>query len=49
MAYPDNQAANEHFENLKTQYADSISRVRDLCDEAIPAAAFIAQSEEAIK
>ncbi|XP_035701560.1 vinculin isoform X3 [Folsomia candida] len=49
MAYPDNGAANEHFENLKTQYADSIAKVRDLCDEAIDSGHFIQQSEEAIK
>ncbi len=44
LAYSDNQAANEHFDNLKTQYADSIAKVRDLCDEAIDSGHFILQS-----
>ncbi|ODM94730.1 Vinculin [Orchesella cincta] len=49
MAYPDNQAANEHFENLRAQYSDSIGRVRNLCDEAIDSGQFMQQSEDAIK
>lgn len=49
MAYPNNQAAAEHFENLKSQYSDSIGRVRNLCDEAIDSSQFIQQSEDAIK
>jgi len=49
MAYPNNQAANEHFENLKAQYSDSIGRVRNLCDEAIDSGQFINQSEDSIK
>ena len=44
MAYPDNQAANEHFDNLKVQYWDSIDKVRSLCDEAIDSSHFISQS-----
>ncbi|XP_037093496.1 vinculin-like [Pollicipes pollicipes] len=49
LQHPDNKAADEHFENLRKQYADSISRVRDLSDEAIDAAKFIRQSEELMK
>ena len=44
LQHPQNRAADEHFENLRRQYADSISRVRDLSDEAIDAAKFIRQS-----
>ena len=44
LQYPENKAADEHFENLRKQYAESISRVRDLSDEAIDAAQFIRQS-----
>ena len=44
MAYPANKAADEHFENLRRQYADAIQRTRQLCDEAIDSAAFIQQS-----
>ena len=44
MTYPDNKAADEHFENLRRQYADAIQKTRQLCDEAIDSAAFIQQS-----
>ena len=44
MTYPSNKAADEHFENLRRQYADAIHRTRQLCDEAIDSAAFIQQS-----
>ena len=46
LQYPENRAADEHFENLRKQYAESISRVRDLSDEAIDAAQFVRQSGE---
>ncbi|XP_043199445.1 vinculin-like isoform X6 [Amphibalanus amphitrite] len=49
LQYPENKAADEHFENLRRQYAETISRVRDLSDEAIDAAQFVRQSEELIK
>ena len=44
MTYPSNKAADEHFENLRKQYAESIQKVRDLADEVIDSAAFIKAS-----
>ncbi|KAI5734999.1 hypothetical protein M8J77_013013 [Diaphorina citri] len=46
MTYPQSKAADEHFENLRNQYANSVGRLRDLCDEAIDPAEFIKYSEE---
>ncbi|KAL0277136.1 UNVERIFIED_CONTAM: hypothetical protein PYX00_004521 [Menopon gallinae] len=46
MAYPESKAAQEHFENLRAQYADSVQRVRTLCDTTIDPAEFIKASEE---
>ncbi|XP_033214568.1 vinculin isoform X3 [Belonocnema kinseyi] len=46
MTYPESKAADEHFENLRQQYADTIQRVRALCDEATDSGAFIKASEE---
>lgn len=42
------QAAGEHFENLKKQYADSVTRMRNLADEATDSANFMKASEDAI-
>lgn len=44
MSYPESKAADEHFENLVSQYSDSVKRVRHLCDEAIDSADFIKMS-----
>lgn len=44
MSYIGNEAANEHFENLKLQYEDSINKLRLLCDEAINSGNFIQES-----
>lgn len=41
MNYPDNRAAEEHFDNLCTQYADTVGSMRNLCDEAVDAANFV--------
>ncbi|XP_058791899.1 vinculin isoform X2 [Phymastichus coffea] len=49
MNYPENKAADEHFENLRQQYADTIQRARSLCDEATNSADFIKASEEQMK
>ncbi|XP_069941016.1 vinculin-like isoform X17 [Cherax quadricarinatus] len=49
MTYPTNKAADEHFENLRRQYAESIQKVRDLADEATESASFIKASEDLIK
>ncbi|XP_043476046.1 vinculin isoform X5 [Leptopilina heterotoma] len=46
MTYPESKAADEHFENLRQQYADTIQRVRALCDEATDSGDFIRASEE---
>lgn len=45
MSFPGNEAADEHFENLRREYADRIERVRDLADELTDSAAFIKASE----
>lgn len=41
MNYPDNRAAEEHFDNLRTQYADTVGNMRNLCDEATDSALFV--------
>lgn len=46
MNYPDSKAAEEHLNNLKQQYADTILRMRTLCDQATNPADFIKTSEE---
>ncbi|XP_063234332.1 vinculin isoform X3 [Bacillus rossius redtenbacheri] len=49
MNYPESKAADEHFQNLVSQYSDSIQRMRTLCDEATDSADFIKNSEEQIQ
>ncbi|XP_048506102.1 vinculin isoform X7 [Athalia rosae] len=46
MTYPESKAADEHFENLRQQYAETIQRARALCDEATDSGDFIRTSEE---
>ncbi|XP_034942967.1 vinculin isoform X7 [Chelonus insularis] len=46
MSYPESKAADEHFENLRQQYAETMQRARMLCDEATDSADFIRTSEE---
>lgn len=46
MNYPGSKAAEEHYNNLKQQYADTILRMRTLCDQATDPADFIKASEE---
>lgn len=46
MNYPGSKAAEEHYNNLKEQYADTILRMRTLCDQATDPADFIKASEE---
>ena len=41
MNYPDNRAAEEHFDNLRNQYAGTIGNMRNMCDEAVDAAHFV--------
>ncbi|XP_072393720.1 vinculin [Diabrotica undecimpunctata] len=49
MNYPTSKAADEHFENLRQQYADTLSKVRNLCDEATDSADFVKASEDQMK
>ena len=49
LTHPENKAADEHFENLRKQYADTVQRMRGLVDEAVDTIAFIRASEEAIR
>lgn len=41
LTYMESKAADEHFDNLRAQYADSVVRIRNLCDEATDSAHFI--------
>ncbi|XP_068624642.1 vinculin [Battus philenor] len=41
LHYPDSKVAEEHFNNLKNQYADAVLRVRDLCDQAVDPLDFV--------
>ena len=38
MNYPENKAADEHFENLRRQYAETVALTRQLADEATDSA-----------
>lgn len=49
LTHPENKAADEHFENLRGQYADTVQKMRGLVDDAIDKAAFMKASEEAIR
>jgi len=48
MVYPENKAADEHFENLRRQYAETVTRAKGLVDEATDSARFIGQTHEAM-
>ncbi|KAK9886524.1 hypothetical protein WA026_016801, partial [Henosepilachna vigintioctopunctata] len=49
MNYPTSKAADEHFENLRNQHSDTLTKVRNLCDEATDSADFIKASEEQMR
>ena len=49
MVYPDNKSADEHFENLRKQYAENLQRLRGLCDVATDSNAFVEQSYKAME
>ncbi|XP_054721582.1 vinculin-like isoform X2 [Uloborus diversus] len=49
MSYPDNKAADENFENLRKQYAESVHKMRTYADEATDTVSFIKMSEDSIK
>ncbi|XP_063370152.1 vinculin [Cydia amplana] len=46
LNYPDSKVAEEHFNNLKNQYADAVLRVRDLCDQAVDPLDFVRTAGE---
>lgn len=41
FTHPDNKSADEHFENLKTQYQDNIEKLRALVDESVNSVGFV--------
>ncbi|CAG2181224.1 unnamed protein product [Oppiella nova] len=48
LTHPDNKAADEHFENLRKQYSDTIQNMRNMVDEAVDTVSFIKASEDSI-
>lgn len=46
MNYPGSSAAEDHLNNLKQQYADTVLRMRTVCDQATNPADFIKTSED---
>nr|XP_027206010.1 vinculin-like isoform X2 [Dermatophagoides pteronyssinus] len=48
FTHPDNKSADEHFENLKSQYQENLERLRNMVDEAVDSVSFVNASEEAI-
>ncbi|CAG2100408.1 unnamed protein product, partial [Medioppia subpectinata] len=48
LTHPDNKAADEHFENLRKQYSDTIQSMRNMVDEAVDTVNFIKASEDSI-
>ena len=49
MVYPDNRAADEHFNNLRQQFGSALQSARALADEATDSLAFVAQSAQAME
>ena len=49
MVYPENKAADEHFENLRRQFAETVTLTRTLADEATDSARFVGQSLAAMQ
>lgn len=49
MVYPENKAADEHFNNLKSQYFELLQQGRNLLDEVTDARAFIERSLKAMQ
>ncbi|XP_067124691.1 vinculin isoform X1 [Centruroides vittatus] len=49
MSYPENKAADEHFENLRKQYSETMQKMRQLADEATDTVSFIKATEDCIK
>ena len=48
MVYPENKAADEHFENLRRQYTGTIARAKALVDDATDSVRFVGESLRAI-
>lgn len=48
MNYPTSKVADDHFENLRQQYADTVTKMRNLCDEATDSADFIKASGKSL-
>ncbi|KAL0859673.1 hypothetical protein ABMA27_010792 [Loxostege sticticalis] len=46
LLYPESKVAEEHFNNLKGQYAEAVLRVRDLCDQAVDPLDFVRTAGE---
>lgn len=44
LHYPTSKSADEHFENLRREFADALQRLRALVDDAIDTADFIKAS-----
>jgi vinculin len=42
----DSASADNHFENLRREYADALSRMRGLVDDAIDTGDFVRASEQ---
>ena len=49
MVYPENKAADEHFENLRKQFAETVLLTRTLADEATDSGKFVGQSLAAMQ
>ncbi|XP_023329663.1 vinculin isoform X4 [Eurytemora carolleeae] len=49
MVYPENKAADEHFENLRKQYAGTLARAKALVDETTDSVRFIGESAQLMK
>ena len=44
FTHPDNKSADEHFENLKSQYQDNIEKLRSMVDESVDSVNFVNSS-----
>lgn len=44
LTHPGNNSADEHFENLKSQYQDNLEKLRAMVDEAVDSVNFISAS-----
>lgn len=49
MEYPTNKAADEHFENLRKQFADGMQAMRNLVDDQLDSAGHLNCIEDAMR